>query len=98
MSATAISPRLVGGCFQAQKPYLLGIKKTDLYKDGQMHPVIPANYLQVMGITLCFDSKKKKSTFTDNYTFTQARDLGFHILGSVRLRSYILLKMFPLYV
>lgn len=60
MSATAISPRLVGGCFQAQKPYLLGIKKTDLYKDGQMHPVIPANYLQVMGITLCFDSKKKK--------------------------------------
>lgn len=57
-----------------------------------MHPVIPANYLQVMGTKLCVLTQKKKSSFTDNYTFTQTRDLEFYILGNVRLKRYIVLK------
>lgn len=43
-----------------------------------MHLVKPANYLQVMGTKLRVLTKirkKKKSSFTDNYMFTQARDL-----------------------
>lgn len=55
-----------------------------------MHPVFPANYLQMMGTKLCvLTQKKKKLSFTDNYTFTKAGDFGFYILGSVRLRRYI---------
>lgn len=89
----AISPRLVENCFQARKPYLLCITENGFQKDGQMHPVIPANYIQVMGTKLCaLTQKRKKSSFTDNYTFTQSRDLEFYILGGVRLRRYILLK------
>lgn len=58
-----------------------------------MHPVFPANYLQMMGTKLrVLTQKKKKSSFIDNYTFTQAGDLGFYILGGVRLKRYILLK------
>lgn len=71
-----------------------------------MQPAKAANQPLMVGTKFCSLTRKNKTkktereerTLTDNYTFTQARDLEVRAPSKARLRERIYWKAFPLRV